>query len=206
MKIPQLYVRRSRVHSLPVQTLYLSTIICLETQTLEFKHRLVSVLVEAGYQLTGWQWGYPQMHLHPLGSKPGKSSRRARGTSANMPHSAQPPAAAQVLFTHLPLATASPTIWVWIRCCKPGTDSSKVGSPAMGRVRNQGPPLLPNTKRVLSKISIDLGSKPCVIRPTRTPHFGKLYSMEPFIPSLVATQTPAFPTRATLGGQGPPLS
>ena len=147
MKIPQLYVRRSRVHSLPVQTLYLSTIICLESQSLEFKHRFVSVLVEAGYQLTGWQWGYPQMHLHPLWSKPCKSSRRARGTSANTPHSAQPPAAAQVLFTHLPLATASPTIWVWIRCCKPGTDSLKVGSPAMGGVRNQGHPLFSPTPR-----------------------------------------------------------
>ena len=80
------------------------------------------------------------------------------------------------------------------------------GESSHGKGEESGPPLLPNTKRVLSKISIDLGSKPCVIRPTRTPHFGKLYSMEPFIPSLVATQTPAFPTRATLGGQGPPLS
>ena len=44
MKIPQFSVLRSRFHSLPVQTPYLSTIICLETQTLEFKHRF------------GWNW------------------------------------------------------------------------------------------------------------------------------------------------------
>lgn len=62
-----------------------------------------------------------------------------RGTSANTPGLPRAPASAHVLLTYIPLAEASPTMRVWVRHCKQGTDPSKVGSRAMGSTRHWGP-------------------------------------------------------------------
>ena len=179
MKIYQLAVLRGRVHrihSLPVQTLYLSTIICLETQRLELKHRF------------GWSWisadrlvvRVPPDASASSGVQTWQVILQGQGS----------------LSKHTPLWTAPSCISGPVH--SPPTGHSKSHDVSLDQVLQTGhwliqggesshrrdkepepPPLPLNIQWVLSKICIDLGSKPCVIRPIYTPHFGKLYSVEP---------------------------
>ena len=77
-----------------------------------------------------------------------------RGTSANTPGPPRAPASAHALLTYIPLAEASPTMRVWVRHCKQGSDPSKVGSRAMGSARHWGPPHPPLIHTGLSAKSV----------------------------------------------------